>query len=140
MSTHPDCDVQVGVHPAPFWVNRNNGVRVCDRHRGHFEERADEFGPFDWAAAPVSEDATWEQLGATWHESNQSWEWGGVGLGPWPTLRYIDTQALERDDGTWQLIGPGIREFFPSEDDAKRFVAELQSLSGVAVLPNEDET
>ena len=46
----PRCAVQVGVHPGPFWRDRNRSAdwQVCSRHRAHYEERADEFGPFDW--------------------------------------------------------------------------------------------
>lgn len=44
------CVVEVGVHPPPHWVDANGNLTgpVCTRHRGHFEERADEFGPFAW--------------------------------------------------------------------------------------------
>ena len=48
MSTHPKCDVQVGTHPGPFWLNKVNGLKVCSRHKSQNEERADEFGPFEW--------------------------------------------------------------------------------------------
>lgn len=48
MAEHEKCDVKVGIHPGPFWVDKNGELKVCNRHRGHFEERADEFGPFDW--------------------------------------------------------------------------------------------
>ncbi len=42
------CVVQVGVHPRPCWRDKNSGLVVCSRHRSHYEERANEFGPFDW--------------------------------------------------------------------------------------------
>lgn len=45
---NPNCDVEVGVHPGPFWVGRGGSLKACDRHRKQFEEREDEFGPFDW--------------------------------------------------------------------------------------------
>lgn len=51
MATDPRCDVQVGVHPGPFWVSKD-GLRVCDRHRQHFNERVDEFGPYNWKPQP----------------------------------------------------------------------------------------
>lgn len=51
MATHPDCDVKVGTHPGPFWIGRDGKLRVCDRHRSQYEERADEFGPYDWQPA-----------------------------------------------------------------------------------------
>lgn len=42
------CVVEVGRHPGPFWKDRNSGIVVCSRHRSQYEERANEFGPFDW--------------------------------------------------------------------------------------------
>jgi hypothetical protein len=44
------CVVEVGTHPGPFWRDRNSATPfvVCSRHRAQYEERADEFGPFDW--------------------------------------------------------------------------------------------
>lgn len=43
------CVVEVGFHPGPFWVNANApSMVVCSRHRLQYEEREDEFGPFDW--------------------------------------------------------------------------------------------
>lgn len=45
---HPNCDVKVGTHPPPFWKDGNSKLQVCDRHRKQFEEREDEFGPFNW--------------------------------------------------------------------------------------------
>jgi hypothetical protein len=50
----PRCKVPVGIHPGPFWINRIDGLAVCDRHRRQFEERTDEFGPFDWAPQDCS--------------------------------------------------------------------------------------
>lgn len=52
------CVVEVGVHPRPYWVDVNGHVDgpVCSRHRSQFEERADEFGPFDWRRGHVFED------------------------------------------------------------------------------------
>ena len=51
MASGPRCDVKVGVHPGPYWVERIKGTKVCDRHRSHFEERSYEFGPFVWVRA-----------------------------------------------------------------------------------------
>lgn len=48
MATDPRCDIGVGVHPGHFWIDRTKNLRVCQRHRLQFEERADEFGPFAW--------------------------------------------------------------------------------------------
>ncbi len=51
MALHPDCDVEVGSHDAPFWESTDwdgSKLKVCTRHRHQFEERADEFGPFNW--------------------------------------------------------------------------------------------
>lgn len=45
------CVVEVGRHPGPNWLDRNSGIVVCSRHRAQYEERADEFGPFDWVPA-----------------------------------------------------------------------------------------
>ena len=45
------CVVEVGTHPGPFWKDRNSGMVVCTRHRAQYEERAAEFGPFDWQEA-----------------------------------------------------------------------------------------
>lgn len=42
----PKCDVEVGVHPEPFWYDPTKDLQVCSRHKAHYEERADEFGPF----------------------------------------------------------------------------------------------
>lgn len=47
------CVIEVGTHPAPYWIDANGGVAgpVCSRNREHLEERAswdDEFGPYDW--------------------------------------------------------------------------------------------
>ena len=46
------CVVEVGVHPGPCWTDKNSGLVVCTRHRAQYEERADEFGPFDWERLP----------------------------------------------------------------------------------------
>lgn len=48
----PKCVVQVGIHPGPYWRDTNSGLVVCSRHRTQYEERADEFGPFDWERQP----------------------------------------------------------------------------------------
>lgn len=58
------CVVEVGRHPGPFWKERNSGITVCSRHRSQYEERADEFGPFDWVELPTDLDEVerlWEQ-------------------------------------------------------------------------------
>jgi hypothetical protein len=44
----PRCDVEVGIHPGPFWIGQEGKLKVCNRHKAQYEERADEFGPFDW--------------------------------------------------------------------------------------------
>lgn len=44
----PICDVEVGTHPPPYHKDKNSGVIVCSRHKSQYEEREDEFGPFDW--------------------------------------------------------------------------------------------
>lgn len=42
------CDVEVGLHSDLLWLDKNSALVVCTRHRKQYEERADEFGPFDW--------------------------------------------------------------------------------------------
>lgn len=44
----PNCDVEVGIHPGPFWYDPDKDLQVCSRHKDHYEERDDEFGPFNW--------------------------------------------------------------------------------------------
>lgn len=44
---HPQCDVEVGTHVAPFWVDADAGLAVCERHRRQYEEDG-RFGPFKW--------------------------------------------------------------------------------------------
>lgn len=49
MSISDFCVVEVGTHPAPFYVDKNNpSLKVCSRHKAQYEERKEEFGPFDW--------------------------------------------------------------------------------------------
>jgi hypothetical protein len=57
MATDQRCVVRVGSHPGPFWrdLTRPDGWQVCSRHRSQFEERDDEFGPFEWVPAPTKE-------------------------------------------------------------------------------------
>lgn len=43
----PRCVVEVGIHPGPFWRDRNTGMEVCTRHKNQFDER-DDLGPYDW--------------------------------------------------------------------------------------------
>lgn len=43
-----ECVVEVGMHPGPCWTDKNTGLVVCSRHKAQYEERAEEFGPFDW--------------------------------------------------------------------------------------------
>lgn len=51
------CDVEVGTHPPPYWKDNNSGLVVCTRHKAQYEERADEFGPYDWEEfVPVKEE------------------------------------------------------------------------------------
>lgn len=48
----PRCDVEVGIHPGPFWRNKRDNLTVCSIHKSQYERRADEFGPFDWELLP----------------------------------------------------------------------------------------
>lgn len=43
-----NCDVEVGIHPGPFWYDPYRDLQVCSRHKSHYEERHDEFGPYRW--------------------------------------------------------------------------------------------
>ena len=47
MATDPDCVVQVGIHPGPFYVRPSDGARFCDRHRRQMIQ-AGHNGPADF--------------------------------------------------------------------------------------------
>jgi hypothetical protein len=51
MPEHKLCVIEVGLHPGPFWFDKLSGIIVCARHRKHYEESEEEYGPFDWEAA-----------------------------------------------------------------------------------------
>lgn len=43
---HPQCDVEVGTHPGPFWVDADKGLAVCNRHKEQYDQS--NLGPFKW--------------------------------------------------------------------------------------------
>lgn len=45
---HPQCDVEIGVHPGPFFIDTKTLLQVCSEHKKWYEERSEEFGPFAW--------------------------------------------------------------------------------------------
>jgi len=45
----PRCDIEVGVHPSPFWVDKKSGLKVCSRHKEQYQEREGRSGGFLWA-------------------------------------------------------------------------------------------
>lgn len=44
----PLCDVEVGTHDEPYYADKNSSLIVCARHKGQYDERKEEFGPYDW--------------------------------------------------------------------------------------------
>lgn len=46
------CDVEVGTHPEPFWIDKKSNLTVCSRHKEQYDERDAEFGPFEWERLP----------------------------------------------------------------------------------------
>lgn len=42
------CDIEVGIHPGPYFKEKDTSIKACSRHRSQLEEREEEFGPFDW--------------------------------------------------------------------------------------------
>jgi len=45
------CIIELPMHvgTAATWMDKNNPkIKVCDRHHQQYNEREDEFGPFDW--------------------------------------------------------------------------------------------
>jgi hypothetical protein len=43
-----NCDVQVGTHSTPYWVDLHSGHKVCSRHKLQYETREEDFGPYEW--------------------------------------------------------------------------------------------
>lgn len=43
-----NCIVKVGMHTGYIWKDKNSSLVVCGRHKDQYEERAEDFGPFDW--------------------------------------------------------------------------------------------
>lgn len=48
------CDMEVGIHKTPYWLDRESSQVVCDHHKRQLEQRPEGTG-FVWEKLPDAE-------------------------------------------------------------------------------------